>query len=91
MERKKMLDVRRFGEITESFIKMAEYLSINGHVRKEVYEYSLKKIFYFFDVIEKHKNKERYDYVIDTFNTMAGVHGGEAEAINRHLSTIEFK
>lgn len=75
------------------FIRMAEYLSLNGHNRENVYEYSIKKLFYYFEVIEKHKNKEKYDNAINIYNVMLGIHGGEegSKELKKYLNSIEFR
>ena len=81
---------RGFGKTTESFISQAEYLSMNGHDRDEVYEYSLKKIQYYFGIIEKHNNKKMHDDAIKMFNTMASIQGGDAKAFQKFLDSFNI-
>lgn len=85
-----MFKERQFGEVLEMFLKMAEYLSIHGHERKEVYEYSLKKLVFFFDVVKGHKSKENHDKVVDMYYVLCAVHGNNSEKLSEHLGTFEF-
>lgn len=68
---------------------MAEYLSVNGHERSKVYEYSLKKIFYYFDVADKNEQKRLYDNCVNMNMALLGANSEEGhKAFQSHLSNL---
>lgn len=82
--------MKGFGDTSTMFLKIAEFLVINGHDRNEVYDYSIKKLFYFFDVVSRHKNKDLFDKAIADFNVMVSINSGEIKHFKEFIDKLEI-
>lgn len=69
-------------------IYMCEFLSLNNHNRKDVYNYSIKQIFFYYNIIVKIKNKEIQDNSLSRMISNATVQSGKIELFDEYIGKL---
>lgn len=78
------------GKLSDHLITMAEFLSINGHNRKEIYnEYSLKQVFFYFKRMVKIKNQETITNTSGNLVASITATTGNSDSFKKFIKSLE--